>query len=78
MLAEIYLLKLEAAVGPPRKRRLRLLPHSLCLSPYRLARRPKPAFHRTVAICPPAAKATPRIQNNSGLSQGPAGASGPT
>ena len=43
MLAEIYLLKLEAAVRAAK----------LCRSPYRLARRPNPAFHRVLAICPP-------------------------
>src|SRR5215471_12607097 len=34
-----------------RKRRPRLRPRGLCRSPYRLARRPNPAFHRALAIC---------------------------
>jgi len=34
-----------------RKRRPRLRPRGLCRSPYRLARRPNPAFHRGLAIC---------------------------
>ena len=53
MLAEIYLLKLEAAVRAAKERRPPLRPRGLCQLPYRLARRPIPAFHRVLAICPP-------------------------
>jgi hypothetical protein len=35
------------------KRRPRLRSRGLCRSPYRLLRRPNPAFHRVLAICPP-------------------------
>src|SRR5262249_54190300 len=50
-----------------------LRPRGLCRP--RLARRPTPAFHRALAICRLQPRRTPRIQNNSGLPQGPAGAS---
>ena len=59
----------EDGGGRRRKRRPQLRPHGLCRSPYRLPRRHNPAFHRALAICPPE---HPRIQNDSGLPQGPA------
>jgi hypothetical protein len=52
MLAEIYLLKLEAAVRAAKEAATTASTSGLCRSPYRL-RRPNPAFHRAVAICPP-------------------------
>ena len=69
MLAEIYLLKLEAAVRAAKEAATtastsRFVPVTLPAA--------KAAFHRALAICPPARR-TPRIQNNSCLPQGPAG-----
>jgi hypothetical protein len=58
MLAEIYLLKLEAAVRAA-KEAATTASRGLCRSPYRLARRPNPAFHRVLAICPPELGALP-------------------
>ena len=48
MLAEIYLLKLEAAV---RAAKPRLLPRGLCRSPYRLPRRPNPPLVSATTAC---------------------------
>jgi len=56
-----YLLKLEAAVGAAKEAATtastsRFVPVTLP------AGRPKPAFHRAVAICPPAARRAPRFR----------------
>src|SRR5262249_4073170 len=53
MLAEIYLLKLEAAVRAAKEAATTASTRGLCRSPYRLPRRLNPAFHRALAICPP-------------------------
>ena len=58
MLAEIYLLKLEAAVRAAKEA-------ATTASTSR-------AFHRALATCSPQLGGTPRIQNNSGPPQGPA------
>ena len=72
MLAEIYLLKLEAAVRAAKEAATTASTSRFVPVTLPAARRPNPAFHRILAICPPQLGGTPRIQNNSGLSQGPA------
>ena len=67
-----HLLKLEAAVRAAKEAATTASTSWFVPVPYRLLRRPNPAFHRALATCPPAARRAPRIQNNSGLSQGPA------
>jgi len=71
MLAEIYM-KLEAAVRAAKEAATTARPHDLCRSPCQLPRRPNHAFYRVLAICPLQPGAPPRIQNISGLPQGPA------
>ena len=53
MLAEIYLLKLEAAVRAAKEAATTASTSWFVPVPYRLLRRPNPAFHRVLAICPP-------------------------
>jgi hypothetical protein len=57
MLAEIYILKLEAAVRAVKEAANTASTSRFVPVTYRLPRRPNPAFHT----------GTPRIQNNSGL-----------
>jgi hypothetical protein len=59
MLAEIYLLKLEAAVRAAKEAATTASTSRFVPVTYRLARRPNPVFHRALAICPLAAKTTP-------------------
>jgi hypothetical protein len=53
VLAEIYLLKLEAAVRAAKEAATTASTSRFVPVTYRLPRRPNPAFHRAVAICPP-------------------------
>ena len=59
MLAEIYLLKLEAAVRAAKEAATTASTSRFVPSPYRLPRRPNPALHRVLAICPPQLGAPP-------------------
>jgi hypothetical protein len=67
MLAEIYLLKLEAAVRAAKEAATTASTSRFVPVTLPAAKVFNPAFHRALAICPPAARRTPRIQNNSGL-----------
>ena len=72
MLAEIYLLKLEAAVRAAKEAATttstsRFVPVTLPAGKASYPRLPSRSRH-----LPAAARRTPRIQNNSGLPQGPA------
>ena len=71
MLAEIYLLKLEAAVRAAKE--AATTASTSRFVPVTLPAGKDPSRSRHL---PAAARRTPRIQNNSGLPQGPVGASG--
>ena len=70
MLAEIYLLKLEAAVRAA-KEAAHGFDLAVCAGYLTGGQGVLPAFHRAIALCPPQLGAPPRIQNNSGVPQGP-------
>jgi hypothetical protein len=63
MLAEIYLLKLEAAVRAAKETATTASTSRFMPVTYRLPRRPNPSFHTARLQL----RRTPRIQNNSGL-----------
>src|SRR5438132_14368646 len=71
MLAEIYLLKLEAAVRAAKELATTASASRFVPVTIPVAKAFNPAFHRAIAICRSQPRRTPRIQNNSGLPQGP-------
>ena len=72
MLAEIYRLKLEAAVRAAKEAATTASTSRFVPVTLPAARRPNPAFHRVLAICPPQLGAPPGFRTIQVYPQGPA------